>query len=66
MAIYRSEYEIFLEQMRASHPDWENGQREGLSLLWNKRADFSELNSYGEASEKRKAYPYDVNFLQPG
>jgi hypothetical protein len=66
MAIYRSEYEIFLEQMRARHPDWESGQREGLGLLWNKRADFSESNAYGDASEKRKAYPYDVNFPKPG
>jgi hypothetical protein len=65
MAIYRSEYEIFLEQMRARHPDWESGQREGLNLLWNKPVDFAELKSYGEASEKRKAYPYDVNFPKP-
>jgi hypothetical protein len=62
MAIYRSEYEIFLEEMRARHPDWESGQREGLNRLWNKPVDFAELKSYAEASEKRKAYPYDVNF----
>jgi hypothetical protein len=65
MAIYRSEYEVFLEQMRISHPDWESGQRKGLNLLWNKPVDFAELKSYDEASEKRKAYPYDVNFSKP-
>ncbi|MDR0578863.1 MAG: DUF3460 family protein [Candidatus Accumulibacter sp.] len=62
MAIYQSEYEKFREEMRALHPDWESGQREGLALLWNKRGDVDELRSRRAAEEKRKAYPYDVNF----
>ncbi|MDR3298897.1 MAG: DUF3460 family protein [Candidatus Accumulibacter sp.] len=62
MAIYQSEYEKFREEMRIQHPDWESAQREGLNLLWNGKVDFAELKSYGEASERKKAYPYDVNF----
>jgi uncharacterized short protein YbdD (DUF466 family) len=62
LAVYRSEYEQFLEQKRVQHPDWEHGQREGLDLLWNKKVDPAELQSYREASERKKPYPYDVNF----
>jgi hypothetical protein len=62
MAIYQSEYEKFREEMRVQHPDWENAQHEGLNLLWDRKVDFSELRSYGEANERRKAYPYDINF----
>jgi hypothetical protein len=62
LAIYRSEYDQFLEQMRAQHPEWGRGQREGLNLLWDKKVDLAELKSYREASEKKKPYPYDVNF----
>jgi hypothetical protein len=62
MGIYRSEYEKFLEEMRARHPEWAEGQREGIELLWDRTVDFAELESYREASERKKAYPYDVNF----
>jgi hypothetical protein len=62
MAIYQSEYDKFQKEIRAQHPDWARGQREGLNLLWNREP--AELIPYGEASEKKKAYPYDVNFQE--
>jgi hypothetical protein len=64
MAIYQSEYDKYREEMRARHPDWEREQREGLNRLWNRQIDFDELKSYREAAEKKKAYPYDVNFQE--
>jgi hypothetical protein len=62
MSIYQSEYEKFQEEMRAKHPEWADGQREGIKLLWDKKVDFAELASYREIGEHKKAYPYDVNF----
>ncbi|MFT3963467.1 DUF3460 family protein [Propionivibrio sp.] len=62
MAAYKSEYEKFLEEALARHPDWESGQREGLNLLWNKKVNFAELAAYRQSNEQQKPYPYDVNF----
>lgn len=62
MAGYQSEYEKFLEELRVSHPDWENGQREGIALLWNKKVNFAEQKAFREMNDKQGAYPYDVNF----
>ena len=62
MAIYQSEFEKFQLEMRARHPEWESGQREGMSLLWNKKVNFSELKAFREADDKQNSYPYDVNF----
>ena len=62
MASYLSEYEKFLLEMREKHPEWEDEQREGLALLWNKQVSFAEQNAFREAADKQNAYPYDVNF----
>lgn len=62
MAAYQSDYEKFREEMLARHPEWERGQREGLNLLWNKKVNFAELESYRDADDRQKSYPYDVNF----
>lgn len=62
MAGYQSDYEKFLEEMRAKHPEWEDEQRKGLALLWNKKVNFAELRSFGNAAERQNSYPYDVNF----
>ena len=62
MAHYQSDYEKFLLEMREKHPEWENEQRKGLSLLWNKRVDLGEQKIFRETAEKQQAYPYDVNF----
>ncbi|MDR1934253.1 MAG: DUF3460 family protein [Candidatus Accumulibacter sp.] len=61
-SVYQSEYDKYREEMRARHPDWEREQREGLGRLWDRNLDPAELRSYREASERKKAYPYDVNF----
>lgn len=62
MAIYKSDYESFLEEMRGQHPEWEREQREGMALLWNKRVNFAEQKAFREAADIQNSYPYDVNF----
>ncbi len=62
MAGYQSDYEKFLQEMRAKHPEWSGEQRKGLNLLWNRKVNFAEQKVYKEASDKQHAYPYDVNF----
>ena len=62
MAIYKSDYETFLQEMRGKHPEWEGEQRRGMALLWNKKIDFAEQKVWREATDKPHSYPYDVNF----
>ncbi len=62
MASYQSDYEKFLNEMRGKYPEWEDGQREGMSLLWNKRVNLAEQKTFREAADKQGPYPYDVNF----
>ena len=62
MAIYQSDYEKFLQEMRAQHPEWASEQRKGLNLLWNRKVNLSEQKAYREAADRQHAYPYDVNF----
>lgn len=62
MAIYQSDYEKFLQEMRAKHPEWAAEQRKGLNLLWNRKVNLSEQKIYCEVAEKQHPYPYDVNF----
>ncbi len=63
MAIYKSDYEKFLQTQRGAHPEWAREQREGFLRLWDRQLNVAELVSYAEASEVRKSYPYDVNFF---
>ena len=62
MGIYLSEFEKFLLEMRGKHPEWDSEQRQGMSLLWNKKVNFAELKAFREAADKQNSYPYDVNF----
>lgn len=62
MALYESEYTLFLREMRTKHPQWEAEQSEGLSLLWDKNINLSEQEAFCQSSEPNRAYPYDVHF----
>ena len=62
MAIYQSEFEKFQLEMRSKHPEWESEQRQGMSLLWNKKVNFAELEAFRKVADKQNSYPYDVNF----
>ncbi len=63
MAIYKPDYEKFLQTKRGEHPEWAREQREGFLRLWNRQLDVVEQITYAEASDARKSYPYDVNFF---
>lgn len=59
---YQSDYEKFLQEMRAEHPEWVGEQHKGLNLLWNRKINLAEQQGYKAVAEKQHAYPYDVNF----
>lgn len=62
MALYESEYTVFIREMRAQHPEWEKEQLAGRAILWDKRIDYKEQNTFKQATLPNRSYPYDVNF----
>ena len=63
MALYESEYTVFLREMREKHPEWAAGQDEGRAILWDRPPVKPEENkAIKEAREPQRAYPYDVLF----
>ena len=62
MALYESEYTVFLRDMLKQHPEWAEDQLVGRALLWDKKIDLAEQQSLRESNEANRAYPYDVNF----
>jgi hypothetical protein len=63
MAGYLSDYDQFLKEMRAKHPEWADEQRQGLARLWDRKLDRDEQKAFGDAAVKPKPYPYDTNFF---
>jgi hypothetical protein len=55
---YVSEATQFLNQLKASNPEIEVGQRQGLSLLWNKSVDSAAWNGFDAARVAQKPYVY--------
>ncbi|WP_301101006.1 DUF3460 family protein [Propionivibrio sp.] len=62
MALYESEYTLFMRDMLKQHPEWAEDQLVGRALLWDKKIDLTEQKRLRESSEANRAYPYDVNF----
>ena len=60
MADYQSEFTHFLSEMKSRHPDWQEGQRQGRRLLWDKQVDFAELQAFADASVMPNPYRYDA------
>jgi len=58
---YKSEATQFIDQLKATKPALEAGQREGRALLWDKSIDRSAVKAYGEARVAQKPYVYQTN-----
>ena len=39
MAIYESEHTLFMREMMAKHPEWEEDQLVGRAIFWDKKVD---------------------------
>lgn len=57
---YASDATQFIDQLKASRPDIEQGQREGRALLWDKKVD-RELQAQAQAaSVPQQPYVYQT------
>ena len=63
MALYESEYTLFMREMMAKHPEWAEDQLVGRALLWDRKIDETEQRALRESDEMNRPYPYDVNFV---
>ena len=64
MALYESEYTLFMREMLARNPQWIEGQRVGRAIFWDKKSNMNEDKAHRESREAHRSYPYDVNFKQ--
>lgn len=62
MAAYESEHTIFMRELLAKHPEWEEDKLVGRALLWDRPINLDEQDALRQARDVNKAYPYDVNF----
>ena len=53
---YKSDTTQFIEQLKASRPELEAGQRQGRELLWDKAVDREAWANYAAARVAQKPY----------
>lgn len=59
---YESEHTKFIREQMKQHPEWEEDQRAGRAIWWDKPQTPDETKRSAESSVKARPYPYDVNF----
>lgn len=64
MAAYVSDHTLFMNELLAKHPEWEEDKLVGRALLWDRPINLDEQAALRKAREAGKPYPYDVNFNQ--
>jgi hypothetical protein len=57
---YTSDVTQFIDQLKSSRPDIEQGQREGRSLLWDKQVDRDLLAQAQAARVPQQPYVYQT------
>ncbi|MDQ7746767.1 DUF3460 family protein [Hydrogenophaga pseudoflava] len=57
---YTSDVTQFIDQLKSSRPDIEQGQREGRSLLWDKQVDRDLLAQAQAAQVPQQPYVYQT------
>jgi hypothetical protein len=55
---YRSEATQFIDQLKASRPQVEDGQRQGRALLWENKLDRDAQAGFDAARVPQKPYVY--------
>jgi hypothetical protein len=64
MALYESEHTRFIREMMQKHPEWQEDQRRGRAIWWDRKLAAQGDGAGREAVEPHRPYPYDVNFEQ--
>ncbi|HMW16319.1 MAG TPA: DUF3460 family protein [Accumulibacter sp.] len=62
MALYESDHTLFMREMLAQHPEWQEDQRRGRAIWWDRKVDPLEQQTARESAEPHRPYPYDVNY----
>lgn len=59
---YESEHTKFMRELMQKNPQWEDDQRTGRAIWWDKPQTADDSKRREESAIKAKSYPYDVNF----
>ena len=57
---YKSDVTSFIEELKAKKPTLEEEQRQGRSLLWDKRLDRDAQAEYSDATVAQQPYVYQT------
>ncbi|MDS4013096.1 MAG: DUF3460 family protein [Candidatus Accumulibacter sp.] len=63
MALYESEHTRFIREMMQKHPEWQEDQRRGRAIWWDRKIAAHDEKTRRDAVEPHRPYPYDVNFV---
>lgn len=58
---YKSETSQFIDQLKATHPQLENQQRQGRLLLWDQPMDAQLWDEFAKGKVAQKPYVYQTN-----
>ncbi|MFP8779073.1 DUF3460 family protein [Hydrogenophaga sp. RWCD_12] len=58
---YTSDATQFIDQLKASRPELEQGQREGRALLWDQKVDRDQQTQAQAARVPQQPYVYQTN-----
>lgn len=58
MATYESELTGFLRTLMQQHPEFDEKQREGRALWWDRTSDAEDVERWDEARPQRTSYVY--------
>ena len=59
---YVSDHTRFINEMLKKNPQWQEEQRTGRAIWWDKPQTVEQQNRDRESAVPNKPYPYDVNF----
>ena len=59
---YVSDHTKFINEMMDKNPQWQDDQRAGRAIWWDKPQTQDQTQRAKESAVPAKSYPYDVNF----
>ena len=62
---YTSDITNFIEELKRKDPLLESRQKEGRSLLWDKKEAYQNSNEFKEGKISQKPYVYQTSVLEP-
>lgn len=57
---YVSDHTRFINEQLEKNPEWQDTQKSGRDIWWDKKVDADEQRRQAESKVPQKSYPYDI------